>query len=61
MRPEGEITRGTTYPSRLRRVDRWITGALTGVLRAAERPLVIDLGYGASPVTTIELYRRVYD
>ena len=59
MRPEGEITRGTTNPSRLRRVDRWITQALRPVLRAAERPLVIDLGYGASPVTTVELYRRV--
>lgn len=59
MRPEGEITRGTTNPSRLRRVDRWITGALADVLGAAERPLVVDLGYGASPVTTIELYRRV--
>ena len=59
MRPEGEITRGTTNPSRLRRVDRWITEALADVLRAAERPLVVDLGYGASPVTTIELYRRV--
>ena len=59
MRPDGEITRGTTNPSRLRRVDRWITGALADVLGAAERPLVVDLGYGASPVTTIELYRRV--
>ena len=59
MRPEGEITRGTTNPSRLRRVDRWITQALRPVLRAAERPLVIDLGYGASPVTTLELYRGV--
>jgi SAM-dependent methyltransferase len=59
VRPEGEITRGTTNPSRLRRVDRWITEALADVLRAEERPLVVDLGYGASPVTTIELYRRV--
>jgi SAM-dependent methyltransferase len=59
VRPDGEITRGTTNPSRLRRVDRWITEALADVLRAAERPLVVDLGYGASPVTTIELYRRV--
>lgn len=59
MRPEGEITRGTTNPSRLRRVDRWITQALRPVLRAAEYPLMIDLGYGASPVTTVELYRRV--
>ncbi len=59
MRPEGEITRGTTNPSRLRRVDRWITQALLDVLRAAPRPLVVDLGYGASAVTTLELYRRV--
>lgn len=59
MRPDGEITRGTTNPSRLRRVDRWITQALRPVLRAGERPLVVDLGFGASPVTTLELYRRV--
>jgi hypothetical protein len=59
VRPEGEITRGTTNPSRLRRVDRWITQALRPVLRAAERPLIVDLGFGASPVTTLELYRRV--
>jgi hypothetical protein len=59
VRPEGEITRGTTNPSRLRRTDRWITQAQAPVLRAAARPLVIDLGFGASPVTTLELYRRV--
>ena len=59
MRPDGEITRGTTNPSRLRRVDRWITQALPGVLRASARPLVVDLGFGASPVTTLELYRAV--
>ena len=59
MRPDGEITRGTTNPSRLRRVDRWITQAACPVLRAGERPLIVDLGYGASPATTLELYRRV--
>lgn len=59
MRPEGEITRGTTNPGRLRRADRWITQALWPALRAADRPLIVDLGFGASPVTTIELYRRV--
>jgi hypothetical protein len=59
VRPDGEITRGTTSPSRLRRVDRWITQAAGAVLRADERPLIVDLGYGASPVTTLELYRRV--
>ena len=59
MRLEGEITRGTTNPSRLRRVDRWITQAERSVLISQERPLVVDLGYGASPVTTLELYTRV--
>jgi len=59
VRPEGEITRGTTSPARLRRADRWITQALRPVLRAQERPLLVDLGFGASPVTTVELYRRV--
>ena len=29
------------------------------MLCAVERPLVVDLGFGASPVTTFELYRRV--
>lgn len=59
MRPDGEITRGTTNPGRLRRVDRWITGTQRAVLCARERPLIVDLGFGASPVTTVELYRRV--
>ena len=59
MRPEGEITRGTTNPGRLRRVDRWISQAQRAVLRARDRPLLVDLGFGASPVTTVELYRRV--
>ena len=59
MRPDGDITRGTTNPGRLRRVDRWITQAQRAVLRADERPLVVDLGFGASPVTTVELYRRI--
>jgi len=56
---EGEVTRGTTNPSRLRRVDRWIGGTQQTVLRSAGRPLVVDLGYGASPVTTLELYRTI--
>jgi hypothetical protein len=59
VRPDGEITRGTTNPERLRRVDRWITHAQQAVLRAQERPLIVDLGFGASPVTTVELYRRI--
>jgi SAM-dependent methyltransferase len=59
VRPDGEITRGTTNPERLRRVDRWITQAQQAALRAGERPLIVDLGFGASSVTTVELYRRI--
>ena len=44
MRPEGEITRGTTNPGP--RADRWITQALGAALRAEERPLIVDLGFG---------------
>ena len=36
VRPEGDITRGTTNPGRLRRVDRWITQAQRAVLRASD-------------------------
>ncbi|MFA1551355.1 class I SAM-dependent methyltransferase [Actinomadura chokoriensis] len=59
MKPRGEVTRGTTAPNRLRRVDRWITATQTGPLRTGGRPLAVDLGYGASPVTTFELYTRL--
>jgi hypothetical protein len=58
-RPEGTITRGTTAPNRLRRVDRWIARVHGPLLRRHERPLVVDLGYGASPVTTAELFTRL--
>ena len=55
----GLPTRGTTAPNRLRRIDRWLTGTRAGLLRAADAPLVVDLGYGASPVTAVELYDRL--
>lgn len=58
-RPEGTGTRGTTAPNRLRRVDRWIARVHGPLLRRHERPLVVDLGYGASPVTTAELFTRL--
>ncbi|MEU5876670.1 class I SAM-dependent methyltransferase [Spirillospora sp. NPDC047279] len=59
QRPDGEITRGTTAPNRLRRIDRWIAATQTAALRSAPRPLAVDLGYGATPVTTVELYTRL--
>lgn len=55
----GLPTRGTTNPNRLRRVDRWIVGTQSARLRDAVRPLVVDLGYGHSPVTTVELAQRL--
>jgi SAM-dependent methyltransferase len=59
-RPAGTVTRGTTAPNRLRRVDRWMTHALRPVLRAPTHPpVVVDLGYGATPVTTVELRHRM--
>jgi hypothetical protein len=58
-RPLGSITRGTTNPNRLRRVDNWIAATLGGLLRRVPDPLVVDLGYGASPVTAVELHARL--
>ena len=55
--PIGQVTRGTTGTNRLRRVDRWI--ARHPALRRAADPLVVDLGYGASAVTTLELHARL--
>ncbi|GGS21967.1 class I SAM-dependent methyltransferase [Actinokineospora fastidiosa] len=47
-------TRGTTNPNRLRRVDRWLA-----TLPLRSDALVVDLGYGATPVTTVELAHRL--
>jgi len=58
-RPVGNITRGTTNPNRMRRLDRWLTGTQDWRLRAAADPLVVDLGYGASPATAVELFDRL--
>jgi hypothetical protein len=55
----GIPTRGTTNPNRLRRVDRWLLWALAPQLRRHPDPLVVDLGFGASPVTTLELFTRL--
>jgi len=55
--PVGRPTRGTTGANRLRRIDRWI--ARHPVLRRADDPLVVDLGFGASAVTPLELLARL--
>lgn len=58
-KPVGVVTRGTTNPNRLRRVDNWIVETCGDPLRAAADPLVVDLGYGATPVTAVELRARL--
>lgn len=58
-RPIGVVTRGTTSPNRLRRGDRWLVAAQARRIRSARDPLVVDLGYGASPVTARELRDRL--
>lgn len=55
MRPQGTVTRGTTNPNRLRRMDRWIAAVQGAALRRAADPVVVDLGYGAAPWTAVEL------
>jgi len=61
LTPQGVITRGTTGINRLRRSDRWLVHdeQVRTVLLGAVDPLVVDLGYGALPVTTLELAARL--
>jgi hypothetical protein len=55
----GAITRGTTHPNRLRRIDRWIVAVLGPRLRRLGTVDIVDLGFGASPITTVELAARL--
>ncbi|QQS02829.1 MAG: class I SAM-dependent methyltransferase [Austwickia sp.] len=55
----GTITRGTTNPNRLRRCDRWLVATQAWRLRSEPDPVAVDLGYGASPVTTVEWAARL--
>jgi hypothetical protein len=55
-KPVGTITRGTTNPNRLRRVDRYLCAQ--SVLKTTDAPIVVDLGFGGSPITAVELLAR---
>lgn len=56
-KPVGAITRGTTNPNRLRRIDRYLSQL--SYLRKLANPLAVDLGYGKTPVTAVELLGRL--
>ncbi|WUH91782.1 class I SAM-dependent methyltransferase [Streptomyces sp. NBC_00433] len=58
-RAVGVVTRGTTNPNRLRRMDRWIAAAHGRHLLRTDDPLAVDLGYGAAPWTAVELLARL--
>ena len=55
-KPIGTVTRGTTNPNRLRRVDRFIASL---PIVKTHGCTVVDLGYGASPITAVELHERL--
>lgn len=61
-KPEGQPTRGKTARYRLRRVDRFVALYAESLLRRevgeTAGAWVVDLGYGAEPVTTLEMARR---
>ncbi len=61
QRPVGIPTRGTTGNNRLRRADRWLVNSprVRNAIATAEDPVVVDLGYGRVPVTTLELAQRL--
>lgn len=59
QRPLGNITRGTTNPNRLRRCDRWLVATHRDRLTKGDAPHLVDLGHGASGVTTVEWADRV--
>lgn len=54
-------TRGTTGANRLRRADRWLANSprVLAALHSAAAPVVVDLGYGRVPITTVELAARL--
>ncbi|MGY6020598.1 class I SAM-dependent methyltransferase [Streptomyces spinosirectus] len=58
-RPVGAVTRGTTNPNRLRRMDRWIAAVHGDALRRVDESVAVDLGYGAAPWTAVELLQRL--
>jgi len=62
-RLQGEATRGKTAQNRLRRLDLFLKRYDPALLLRADgdyaQALFVDLGYGASPVTTLESARQL--
>ena len=58
-RHDGHPTRGKTAPNRLRRLDLFLCEYASGLLRARDAGLVVDLGFGRVPQTTVEMAARL--
>ena len=58
-RPAGRITRGKTAPNRLRRADLFLAAYDPALINRDDDSLVVDLGYGAEPTTTLEMASRL--
>ena len=56
--PSAHETRGKTATQRLRRLDQFLMAFDPGLL-SRSGSVVVDLGYGRIPVTTLEWYRRL--
>ncbi|ANM31560.1 hypothetical protein ABI59_21325 [Acidobacteria bacterium Mor1] len=60
-KPQGKATRGKTANNRLRRVDRFLHGYDPALIKRVDdayaQALFVDLGYGRTPVTTLESAR----
>lgn len=63
MRPQGQITRGKTAHNRLRHADNFLLHHCPTLITrrdgAFRQALWVDLGYGATPVTTLESAERL--
>ena len=62
-RPQGQFTRGKTASNRLRRTDTFLLRYDPHLLARRDglfnRAFFVDLGYGATPVTTLESFARL--
>lgn len=58
MEPPERPTRGKTAPNRLRKTDVFVAVACAEQVRAPGA-VYVDLGFGMSPVTTVETFRRL--
>ncbi len=57
-RPSGHVTRGKTAFNRLRQIDVYVAQTLGSSLSSGA-PLIVDIGYGAYPWTTLEMRDRL--